>query len=41
MRKIWKMIVNLFLTLIVFIWVGLLVVIATFVEPMWDKNKPK
>lgn len=39
MRTIWKKITNLILTLLLLIWVGLLVVIATFVEPMWDKKK--
>lgn len=39
MRAIWKKIANLMLALLLLLLVGLLVVIATFVEPMWDKNK--
>lgn len=39
MRTIWKKIASLLLTILLLLWVGLLVVIATFVEPMWDKNR--
>lgn len=39
MRKIWNEIVNLLMTLLVLAWVGLLVIIDTFVEPMWDRKK--
>ncbi len=38
MRTIWKKIASLLLTILLLLWVGLLVVIATFVEPMWDKS---
>ncbi len=41
MRKIWKILSNLILTMLIFAWVGLLVIIATLVEPMWDNKKPK
>lgn len=38
MRIIWNKIVNLLLTLLILVWVVLLVVIATFVEPMWNRK---
>lgn len=41
MRKIWNTIGNLILTLLLLVWVGLLVIIATFVEPMWEKKNRK
>lgn len=39
MKKIWKYLVNLFLTILVVIWVGLLLIIGTFVDNPWKKIK--
>lgn len=39
MKKIWNFIGTAILTIFVVVWVGLLLIVGTFVDPPWRKMK--